>query len=369
VMSAEVAALSKYVDALNRAEQGAVPTLTLEGGIAGIGYASFLLGREYGDASLIMASYQMMLKMLTFIDEGAAFEPEHANVHFELVQSHFQGSLFYGPAGYWFTLAMLASNVGDRSTATMAVNEFLSRCSGPHTHAEFLFGSAGVLWAAGHLLRQSLSHNDLNRVVQVSSMLLAETWGNFCQGEKYRSIFGMGELGFAHGTAGILYCVLVFCTALECALPDGFIAEMEELACLAAVSSRGTSWPVAYPDEIPLVLPGVRESWCNGAAGFVPLWNLAHDVFGGNLYRDLTLKTAAFITGVGPGAKPTLCCGLAGHMVAFGYAARIEPAEKWGSFIAQILQALSPSHVSLNSQNHGLFKGVVGALLGGTAWL
>src|ERR1700681_3128889 len=146
MISAEAVLLSEYIDSLNRETPRAVPVLALNRGIAGIAYAGFLLGRAHGAPDLIAKSYSLMLKMLPFIDDDAAFEPEHANQHLERVRPLFQGSVIYGPPGYWFTLATLASELGEQHMTTTALNEFILRCSSSHAHAEFLFGSAGALW-------------------------------------------------------------------------------------------------------------------------------------------------------------------------------------------------------------------------------
>jgi serine/threonine-protein kinase len=55
--------------------------------------------------------------------------------------------------------------------------------------------------------------------------------------------------------------------------------------------------------------------WCNGSAGNVFLWTLAHSFFGNSLYLDLAEKSAmdAF---EGSGGGHGLCCGFAGQAYA-----------------------------------------------------
>jgi hypothetical protein len=55
--------------------------------------------------------------------------------------------------------------------------------------------------------------------------------------------------------------------------------------------------------------------WCNGSAGFVHLFTLAHELSGEALYRRLA-EGAAWHVWEAPDGNGSLCCGLAGRAYA-----------------------------------------------------
>jgi len=57
---------------------------------------------------------------------------------------------------------------------------------------------------------------------------------------------------------------------------------------------------------------GLQASWCNGAAGFVHLWTLAHRLLGKQHYARMATG-AAWAAFEAPQSNGDLCCGLAGR--------------------------------------------------------
>ena len=78
-------------------------------------------------------------------------------------------------------------------------------------------------------------------------------------------------LGAAHGWTGFLFAQMRWAEATDGA-PPPVAARLAELQALAVPARRGLVWPreVGPPDDGSLA-----STWCNGAAGMVPLWTLA----------------------------------------------------------------------------------------------
>jgi hypothetical protein len=310
---------------------------------------------------------ELMAGTRHFAGDPEAFVLEYPSDTFAPLVS---GSVLHGPVGYWL-VAALASLTAGRSSSHDAIENYLDLAEEPYRLAEFAFGSAGPLWGCSLLLRSELNGVSQVRIRAVGRRLLARTWETLGRHlANVRGVSGKDNLGFAHGRAGVLYAALAFCRDSRTALPVGLREELENLACLAEVTPRGVSWPATFGSPgAPGRWLGERESWCNGAAGFVPLWSLAFEVFGHAIYRELALKTAAYLLANTAFVSRTLCCGLAGHATAIRYAERLEPGQRWAQFSGEAIDACAVESLPLNGATHGLFKGAAGVLLGGESWL
>ena len=118
-------------------------------------------------------------------------------------------------------------------------------------------------------------------------------------------------LGMAHGWAGILYAVLRW-DNWSGARPDAVIeSRMMQLARMAEKSRGGFRWPLQAGTPAVTYLHG----WCNGSAGYVPLWTLASRVYASEAYLRLA-EAAALDAFHGGGGGHGLCCGFAGQAYA-----------------------------------------------------
>jgi hypothetical protein len=345
----------------------AVPRLSFENGIAGVAYAAHLLARSSCRHELNVAAVDLMDRTRRFIDTPEAFHLEYPN---QALARHVDDSVLHGPIGYWLVTA-LTSLGNSRSSSHRATETYLETATKAYQMEEYAFGSAGALWGCSLLLRTNVAERLRKRIESAGRHLLEATWESW-RGNLAAARGGgrIDSLGFAHGRAGVLYAVLAFCRDSGIALPVCFREELEDLAGLAEVTSRGVSWPSTF--QAPGTSerwPGERESWCNGAAGFVPLWHLAFEVFGQTIYRELALKTAAYLVRRTNAVSASLCCGLAGHAIAMQYAESLEPGKRWAQFRNDSLVACGIESLPLNEETHGLFKGAFGVLLAGEPWL
>jgi hypothetical protein len=272
-------------------------------------------------------------------------------------------SILHGPSGYWMVLALLAAARNDQQRCADAVQRYVNAVSGGDALFEFAFGSAGHLWGCARMLRGAVSGRARAKIQRCGADLLERTWRALTSSIANGTA---GALAFAHGRAGALFAILAWCSDGGVDLPKGFVSRLDDLACFAQVGERGVSWPASAGTARAQKWPGWRESWCNGAAGYVSLWRLAHRHLGGDLYRKLALGAASFIARRSEQCGPSLCCGVAGHATAFREAHSLDPKGPWASFAIEVLQS---AVTESNAPAGGLLKGKYGALLAGIPWL
>jgi len=118
------------------------------------------------------------------------------------------------------------------------------------------------------------------------------------------------NLGMAHGWAGYAYATLRWCRAFGGERPAGLAARLTELAAAAEPWGRGLRWPWNGSGGA-----GTMPGWCNGSAGFVHLWTLAHRELGEARFLDLAAG-AAWNAWEGGDTGGGLCCGGAGRAYA-----------------------------------------------------
>lgn len=367
-VTADVMLLEDYVRSLDAGPREGDYNLSIERGTAGVAYGALLLGRRFGSASAIDAAYRLLKNDLAVAERPVSFAIEDGIRHADDVRPHFNRSVIYGEPGFQLVLALASADAGDAATAAAAGERFEALVAEPYAFGEFQFGSAGALWGCALLLESSAGDAVRDRLVLRARALRDDALRQYAADDETRSLFALGEYGFAHGRAGVLFAVLRASAALESEPPAAVLSALEALAIRAEITPRGVGWPICDA-AIPVPANGVAESWCNGAAGFVPLWSLAYKTYRADVFRQLAVKTASFIAGSTAGAKRNLCCGWAGHLCAYAEAHALDGSDVWTNSMAPVAQYLRESRPEMHLQTHGLLKGEAGVLLGGTAWL
>lgn len=111
----------------------------------------------------------------------------------------------------------------------------------------------------------------------------------------------------AHGWSGFLYAALRWCVASGDLLPLGLVERLHQLAALKLLKGRGTYWPMPV-GALESNMPG----WCNGSAGHLFTFTLAHRVLGDAQWLHLA-EQCAWNNWDEPRGVTTLCCGTAGR--------------------------------------------------------
>jgi serine/threonine protein kinase len=267
---------------------------------------------------------------------------------------------YHSPSGPLAVQALVAHALGDMTTQRRAVGGFLEAVRQPCETADLTLGRSGVLLAAA-LLLDTLKSGPVSkelepRVRELGDGLLAGLWSDLdAQVPMARARRQWANLGMAHGWAGYLYATLRWCRVSGTARPERLEERLTELGSLARSSGRGLRWPWRDGDGDSGTMPG----WCNGSAGFVHLWTIAHRELGGPRWLDLA-EGAAWHAWEAPDANGSLCCGYAGRAYALldlwrhtGQNAWLERSQDLGERAAEII-------VRVSEITDSLYKGEIG---------
>jgi serine/threonine-protein kinase len=106
------------------------------------------------------------------------------------------------------------------------------------------------------------------------------------------------------------------------------------------------------------------NGWCNGSAGYVHLWTLAHRVAGDDRWLDLA-EGAAWSTWETDGPVSTVCCGRAGRAYALLNLYRHTRDDAWLERARVIAERAAAESAPGESEGHddSLYKGRLGPAL------
>lgn len=258
---------------------------------------------------------------------------------------------YHTPAGLHATAALIARARGDVHSESMACHAFLEASSLPCSELDLTLGRSGSLLAAAILLEghESESLKAFGHTVMTDIQAQLDTRPSLRESppETY--------LGIAHGWSGYLYAAMRWCAASHAPVPDAIPRRLAQLAVLAIPRGRGVFWTRQTGGHAHDRMAG----WCNGSAGHVFLWTLAHDLFGDARYLDLAIGSA-WNAYEEPRYSADLCCGTAGRAYALlnlykhtGDAAWLARARHLANHAASVARA-EPARA------HALWKGELG---------
>jgi serine/threonine-protein kinase len=101
------------------------------------------------------------------------------------------------------------------------------------------------------------------------------------------------------------------------------------------------------------------SGWCNGAAGYVFLWTLAHRLFGDARWLELA-ELAAWQSWDEPRFTADLCCGTAGRAYALLNLYKHTGATEWLSRARQLATHAAAAAVETSHRKYALWKGELG---------
>ena len=293
---------------LERMTTGA-PTASVTYGMAGVACALYRLALLRGDASALAAADLWITRALGAQSRDAFHSPA-----MDLTAASIGDvSPYHTASGLHVMEGLIAQAFGDLDRCAHAVRRFIAAVGAPCATLDLTLGRAGVLIGAA-LLLDALPPglNDASAALRAAGdAAVEELWCLLPPGPAGpRSPLAPG---IAHGWGGILYATLRWSRAAGTPVPAAFAVRLSELAAWATPIGRGVHWPLqrspgaSQPEEVP--------GWCNGPAGLVHLWTLAHRSFGRAEFLELA-QASAWSAWEAPSAFPDLCCGLAGRAYA-----------------------------------------------------
>ncbi len=264
-------------------------------------------------------------------------------------------SPYHTATGIHAVRAMIAHALGDPGSQREALNAFLAAAQAPCPNPDLTLGRSGLLLAAALLLETPGEPPAELRTL--GDGLLAGLWKEIDELPPVADCVERPNLGVAHGWAGYLYATLRWCRATGAAIPAGVPARLAELADRAHPSGRGLRWRWYAESGADA---GTMAGWCNGSAGFVYLWALAHRTLGDPRYRELA-EGAAWNAWEAPDAHGTLCCGLAGRAYALLHLWKHGGGDPWLTRARDLATQAAQTIERTAEAPDSLYKGAIGA--------
>ncbi|MGE5093366.1 MAG: lanthionine synthetase LanC family protein [Bacillota bacterium] len=355
---------AEFVDALRRANplervNSGAPTASVTYGMAGVACALYRLSLLGGDAAALAAADLWVTRALGAQSRRDAFHSPELGL---TAASLGEVSPYHTVSGLHVVDGLIAQAFGDRDRCAGAVRRFVAAAAAPCRIPDLTLGRGGVLVGAA-LLLEALppGMGDAAAALRASGdAAQRELWTQVPQAPA-----GPGSRltpGIAHGWGGVLYATLRWSRSTGAPLPPAFHPRLAELAAWATPVGRGVHWPRRVAPGAPQ--PEEVAGWCNGPAGMVYLWTLAHRAFGRDEYLQLA-EASAWSAWEAPGGFPDLCCGLAGRAYALlnlyrhtGDAEWLERARRLGARVhAALVHGCGFAHPM------SLFKGETGMVL------
>ena len=258
------------------------PTASLSFGAAGSAYALLRIARTRDDEQLLALADLWSNRALRDVAAGRseAFYSDELEITPATVG---RSSLHHTAAGVHCVNALVAHARGDHSSADASLAGFMES-SGQHaSHADVSFGTAGSLLGCA-ILHDTVASRSTPQVAALRAFghrLAEELCEQFDGPASLEHALGVESFGAAHGWAGILYAVLRWSQSVGERIPPSAQRRLEQLAAKRIPLGRGFYWPWSSRRDTTL-----RASWCNGSAGFVYLWTLAHQMLGNGSYLN-----------------------------------------------------------------------------------
>lgn len=330
------------------------PVASVKFGAAGIAYALLRIASVREDGGLLAWADLWAERALRDAARPDAFVNPEMEVTEEVVG---RVTPFHAPAGVHLVRAVVGHALGHSGARDASAEGFVRLSDAPCASLDLTLGRAGTLLGCCLLVEHLGTGRARTPVHALGDATLAELW-------RVTDGFGpagtgaeMEHLGAAHGWGGLLYASLRWHRATGAALPAAVPRRLDELAARAEPIGRGVRWR-----WLPNPQPGAANymaGWCNGSAGLVPLWTLAHETFREPRWLELA-EAAAWNAWEEPGGISSLCCGYAGRAYALLSLYRHTGESAWLGRAAELGQRAAAAWGPHAESPDSLFKGRVG---------
>lgn len=335
----------------------AAPTASVWSGGAGLAYALLRIARLREDEDLLALADLWSVKATQSSTRDGAFVEEDVETVSEVVG---ESSFYHHLGGVQCVQALIAQARGDAQSRDVALDAFLKTAGAPCPALDVGFGRCGLLLGCATLLEACAGSTRETALRALGTELRDSVWSELSGTAAIANGHPLQSLGAAHGWAGYLFSILRWAQATATEPPDGATDRLDQLAAFAYPAGRGLLWPFEADGRQPD--PVMGASWCNGAAGQVPLWWLAHTLTAEPRYEHLA-RGAAWTAFEAPlDALGDLCCGLAGRAYALlGHFAHVEDPVWLARARTLAEHAAESSHAA--RRRDSLYKGEVGTAL------
>lgn len=329
------------------------PTASINYGCAGAAAGLLRVAEARSDPALLALSAVWSSRAMTFIGDDDAY----FNDAFELPRE-ILGDVtpYHTESGLHAVAALIAAAKGEPFAQRRALGAFLNASSRPCAQLDLTLGRSGSLLACALLLEVSDGLPEADALRAFGSATMAAIWNELDALPPLNVSASDTYLGIAHGWAGYLYAALRWCAVSGDALPERLRARLDEYVPLKTRKGRGVYWRRLFGGTPYDAMPG----WCNGSAGQVFLFTLAHRVLGDGRWLELAELCAwhAWDEPRGPG---DLCCGNAGRAYALLSLYKRTGSPAWLSRARQLANDAAAVAVASSQRKNTLWKGELGA--------
>jgi predicted Ser/Thr protein kinase len=287
------------------------PRASVHSGAAGIAYALYRIALAREDAHLLSAADLWAARAASEPGEAAFYDGGELTA-----KTVGRVSPYYAATGPPIVQALVAHALGEPAALARALEGFLLAAREPSAGRDLTLGRSGLLLAAALLVRILPAGFDAGPLRQLGEELLAGLWTELDAQPALDDLAERPNLGIAHGWAGYLYATLRWCRAIGSPPPAAVARRLAELGGRAEPLGRGLRWRwYGGEDGRARRDAGSMPGWCNGSAGFVHLFTLAHEMLGDP--RSMALaEGAAWNAWESADGNGNLCCGLVGRAYA-----------------------------------------------------
>jgi serine/threonine-protein kinase len=335
----------------------AAPVSSVTYGASGLSYALYRISCIRSDPKLLALADVWSDRAASALSASDAFYNRSLEITPDTVG---RTALYHTASGVHAVEAIVGQASGNFGAAQAAVDNYMAASRRPCENLDLTLGRSSTLVGCA-LLHDALSgseYTDLGLLVSFGDETLADIWRQLDHAPPMADPDGVvSYLGIAHGWAGMLYAALLWCSSANRDLPVGARQRLSELAQCAEPKGRGVHW------KIKLGVKSASSSnytagWCNGSAGQVFLWTLAHRVLGDDHYLALA-ERAAWNAWEDAYASDSLCCGLAGEAYGLMNLYKYTSDEQW-LLRAHDLANRAIKVTTSSSFPNSLYKGTLG---------
>ena len=333
-------------------------------GAAGIAYALRRIAQAREDAGLLSLADLWIARALRGVDREDSFYNQEIEITPETVG---RVSPYHSANGLFAVAALVAHSLGDLGSQREAVAAFVAGAREPCANPDLTLGRSGVLLAASILLDTLDGEVEgeaalRGELVTLGDELLAGLWAQLDPLPPVPVCDPLPNLGIAHGWAGYLYATLRWCRSAGKDRPERLTERLLELGDAAQRWGRGLRWRWYGVEEGSRHGTNVMPGWCNGSAGFVFLWTLAHRELGDPAFLDLA-RGAAWNSWEAPDGSGSLCCGLAGRAYALLNLWKHGDGEEWLDRARELANRAAEDIERASEREDSLYKGSIGVAL------
>ncbi len=335
------------------------PRASINYGAGGIAYALLRISQRRGDPHLLaMADLWSQKAYALATREGAFYNAEFGIEPASVGEI----SLFHSPAGLHCVRALVSAAQGDTGSRHRAVQAFIEHAGRANpgldrgAALDAVLGEGSLLLGCAELIEAVPDSSVGERsAIHARAETLARDIREMFESGAIDSSEALRTLGIAHGWAGLLFVLLRWARASGRSPVAAVRTGLDRLAMLSEPRGAGLHWPVDCSGST------FRDGWCNGPAGFVMLYALAHEMLREPRYGEIAERAAisAWNSEIDHG---TLCCGQAGIGYALLAAHRVTGTNHWLRR-ARVCARIAAADRSMPYLQDALYKGGLGAVM------